>query len=349
MRNWLTTSALNTLKRPSTSISLIATVGLALSLNYVDAKTNGDKSSGTKTYNEKNHGSKNNRPVIKTINFPKDYSLGLLCIIPYKPTDLAASTQLALSRQEAKGEVKIRDEGWAVLTGGYQLARNMNILKRLRPDDLQVLDMYRTDVEDKDIQNIAGLTGLVGLQLDETEVGDESLKTFCHLPNLKFLSLSSTQLTGSSLACLVTLKNLKRLELGHNVLKKEYLSDLIKLRQLERLGLQGCQITDQDLETISKLDNLRSLLLLENTQITDLGMKKIASLKKLLVLEITHAQITPNGLKALVELPLKHLIINKNQFTPSQIERIKKMFPKAEISIHDNSNRLDPELFRPLH
>ncbi|MFA7337851.1 MAG: hypothetical protein WC028_13775 [Candidatus Obscuribacterales bacterium] len=251
--------------------------------------------------------------------------------------------------QEAKGKVQIRDKGWAVLTGGYQLAENMSVLKSLRPDDVQVLDMYRTDVEDKDIQNISGLTGLVGLQLDETEVGDESLKTFCHLPNLKFLSLSSTQLTGSSLASLVALKNLRRLELGHNVLKKEYLSDLIKLRQVERLGLQGCHITDKDLETICRLDNLSCLLLLENPQITDLGLKKIASLKKLMVLEITHARITPNGLKVLVDLPIKHLIISKRQFTPSQIERIKKMLPKAEIAVRDNSNRMDPELFRPLH
>lgn len=329
MRNWLTTNALNTLKRPSTSVFLIAAVGLTLGLNYVDAKSN--------------------QSVIKTISFPKDYSLGLLCIIPYTPTDLTACTQLARSRQKAQGKIQIRDKGWVVLTGGYQLAHNMRVLKSLRPNDLQVLDMYRTDVEDKDIQNISGLTGLVGLQLDETEIGDESLKTFCHLPNLKFLSLSSTQLTGSNLACLVPLKNLKRLELGHNVLKKEYLSDLIKLRQVERLGLQGCRITDQDLETISKLNNLRCLLLHENTQITDLGLKKIAALKQLMVLEITHAQITPNGLKALVDLPIKHLIISKKQFTPSQIERIKKMFPTAQIVVRDNSNRMDPELFRPLH
>ncbi len=334
MRNRPIAKAINSLKKQNMPVFLIAIVAVTLSLNYVDAKQNGAKS---------------NRPVSKTINFPKDYSLGLLCVIPYKPTDLAASNQLAVSRQEAKGEVQIRNKGWVVLTGGYQLAHNMSVLKGLRPDDLQVLDMYRTDVEDKDIQNISALTGLVGLQLDETEVGDESLKTICHLPNLKFLSLSSTQLTGSSLASLTALKNLKRLELGHNVLKKEYLSDLIKLSQIERLGLQGCHITDKDLETICKLENLRCLLLLENSQITDLGLKKIASLKKLLVLEITHARITPNGLKALVDLPIKHLIISKKQFIPSQIERIKEMFPKAEIAVRDTSNRMDPELFRPLH
>ncbi len=332
MRNWQIHRTLNTLKKLWTVAILLSVANLTSSLSSGEANEIKDL-----------------RPVIRTINFPKNYSLGILYIVPFKPEDLTAYPQQAIKRQKAQGDVQVRDKGLAMLTGSYQLAENMSILKNLKADDLQVLDMYRTDITDKDITNISGLSGLVGIQLDDTEVGDDSLNTICRLPNLKFISLSSTQVTGATIGKLATLKHLRRFELGHNVLKKEYLSELIKLRKIERLGLQGCQINDKDLDVIGKLDNLTSLLLLENTQITDLGLKKLAGLKKLSQLEITHAQITPNGLKALVSLPIKRLFIGKKQFTPSQIERIRQMFPQAEITLYDNSNRMDPELFKPLH
>lgn len=291
------------------------------------------------------------RVLTRTINFPNNYSLGTVYFIPPKPEKLVVWTQDAISTQKAQGNIKVpaSPNGGVLLVGGYHLAQNMKVLQKLKANDLQYLDMYRTEIEDKDIVNIVGLTGLIGLQLDDTEIGDASLKTICRLPNLKFVTLSSTQVTGATLADLAPLKNLRRLELGHNILKKEYLSELLKLKQVQKIGLQGCRINDKDLETIGKLDNLETLQLLENTQITDLGLKKLAGLKRLGVLEVTHAQITINGLKALKHLPLHLLIIGKGQFTPSQIARIKQVFPKAQINIHDSSNRMDPELFKPLH
>ncbi|CAN5567375.1 hypothetical protein BH11CYA1_BH11CYA1_26950 [soil metagenome] len=288
-------------------------------------------------------------PISRIINFPKDYSLGTVHIIPYNPTHLGAWPHEAVSRHKAQGALPIRGDGVALLMGSYQLAENMSALKTLKPNDLQILDMYRCEIEDKDIENITGLTGLIGLQLDDTEIGDSSLKPISKLPNLNFLTLSSTQISGANLSQLSSLKKLKRLELGHNLIKKENLKELIKLPQIEKLGLQGCKISDSDLETIAKLDNLTVLMLLENDQITDLGLKKLVSMKKLFLLEITHARITPNGLKALTKLPLSKLVLGKRQFTPSQFERIKKMFPHTEIAAYDNSERMDPELFKPLH
>jgi Leucine-rich repeat (LRR) protein len=332
MKIWQMDRTPKTLKKLWIVALVLSAANLASSLNSSEA-------------NENN----NIPPVIRTINFPKNYSLGILYIVPFKPDDLTAYPQHAIRRQKAQGQVQVRDKGLTLLTGSYQLAENMSALKNLMANDLQVLDMYRTDITDKDITNISGLSGLVGIQLDDTEIGDDSINTICRLPNLKFISLSSTQITGATIGKLAALKHLRRIELGHNVLKKEYLSELLKIRRIERLGLQGCKIDDKDLDVVGKLDNLTSLLLLENTQITDLGLKKLAGLKKLSVLEIPHAQITPNGLKALVSLPIKRLIIGKKQFTPPQIERIKQMFPQAEITVYDNSNRMDPELFRPLH
>lgn len=341
MTNWQ-----NAKTRQRYCAGLILGLVVALSLGLItgltltaEAKPN-ERTSGAK---------KPSQRITRTIVFPKNYSLGNVYVVPYKPEIMAVWTNAATSTQKAQGTVPIRGDGLVMLTGSYQLAENMSVLKTLKPNDLQVLDMYRCEIEDKDSSSIACLSGLIGLQLDDTEIGDSSLKTLSKLSNLVFLSLSSTQITGTTISQLAPLKQLRRLELGRNLIKKENLVQLLQLPQIERLGLQGCRINDEDLDTICKLENLAALLLLDNTQITDLGLKKIASLKKLYYLEISHAQITPNGLKYLTKLPLKRLILGKKQFTPSQIERIKKMFPKAEIAIYDNSSRMDPELFTPLH
>jgi internalin A len=175
---------------------------------------------------------------------------------------------------------------------------------------LRKLVLRGTDVTDVSLPYIAALTALKSLDLSYTMLGDVGIESLPALAELEELKLGATRISG----------------INFNFLKL-----LPKLRKLSFNGIQrrnggACWtplITDLDLDPISMLSDLEELNLgvglgLAKTgvsvgsgncrsaggiRITDLGLAKLARLKKLRYLDVSGAQITPAGLKVLEGLP----------------------------------------------
>ena len=176
---------------------------------------------------------------------------------------------------------------------------------------LRKLVLRGTDITDVGLPYIATLTALRSLDLSHTMLGDVGIESLPALTELEELKLGADRISG----------------INFNFLKL-----LPKLRKLSFNGIQrrnggACWtplITDLDLDPISLLSDLEELNLgvglgLGRTgvpsgggnncrsaggiKITDLGLAKLAKLKKLRYLDVSGAQITPAGLKVLQGMP----------------------------------------------
>ncbi|HEU5145889.1 MAG TPA: DUF2231 domain-containing protein [Chryseosolibacter sp.] len=92
--------------------------------------------------------------------------------------------------------------------------------------------------------------------------------------------------------------------------------------QLVWLNLSHTAITDDQLEALSGLRNLR-VLYLNNTNITDAGLSKIASLKELRSLSLVGTPITDASVETFSKLPnLTNLFVFRTSVTSSGIKKL---------------------------
>lgn len=286
----------------------------------------------------------------KLLSCPKDYSIGRFYLLnPCRITDQTINVDQDAQSENAQGIVHIKGAGKLAFIPSYKLLQNMQPLANFKADDLQILDLSDTLFEESGLSHITKLTGLQRLQLEGTEVTDDCLQYIARLTNLEFVNISKATIKGTTLEKLVPLKRLVRLEVGHNTLKNSSLGGLAKLQTLKTLRLQNCELTDEGLRPVGAIVGLETLIMHDNPKITDAGLRQLTRLKKLVCLGVGHTAITVGGLKALADLPLQSLRIYTNQFTPSQIERIQAIFPKAELVIEKAGRKVDHSLFAPLH
>ena len=104
------------------------------------------------------------------------------------------------------------------------------------------------------------------------------------------------------------------------------------LEKVTILVLNNTQITDAGLKEVAKMQTLRTLRL-DRTQITDEGLKDVAKLKKLDSLFLDSTQITDAGLKELAKLQkLEDLNLNDTSVTKAGVAELQKALPKCAIS-----------------
>jgi internalin A len=175
---------------------------------------------------------------------------------------------------------------------------------------LRKLVLRGTDVTDVSLPYIAGLTALKSLDLSHTMLGDVGIESLPALTELEELRLGADRISGINFNFLKLLPKLKKLSFNG----------------IQRRNGGACWtplITDLDLDPISMLSDLEELNLgvgiglgkagkpsgerncrsAGGIKITDLGLAKLARLKKLRYLDVSGAQLTPAGLKVLESLP----------------------------------------------
>ena len=203
-------------------------------------------------------------------------------------------------------------------------------------DQLEELNLSSAEfITDAAIAFLRGHRRLKSLNLRGTDVTDTSLSYVAELAQLKSLDIGFTQITDVGLEHLASLAQLEELNLGGNKISGVGLHVLKLLPNLKKLSFYGIQrrnagwcwapvVTDLELETISLLAGLEELnvgfgvalgaprpddlgpadgeaecRIAGGTRVTDLGLAKLASLKKLRSLDVSGASITAGGVKTL--------------------------------------------------
>ncbi|MDF1824445.1 MAG: hypothetical protein P1U68_07370 [Verrucomicrobiales bacterium] len=87
---------------------------------------------------------------------------------------------------------------------------NLNLLKPVS-DQLKWVDLARTQVTDKGLAQLGGMTNLTRLHLENTKISDAGVAHLTGLDNLEYLNLYGTQVSDAGLQKLAGLKNLKKI------------------------------------------------------------------------------------------------------------------------------------------
>jgi Leucine-rich repeat (LRR) protein len=180
---------------------------------------------------------------------------------------------------------------------------------------LRKLNLRGTDVTDTGLEYLATLTGLTLLNIAETQVTDIGLENLASLDQLEELDLGGNKISGVGLDVLKLLPKLKRLSF-HGI-------------QRRNAGVCWAPVvTDAEMDTIALLTGLEELNvgwgiglglpdpmaasrplsemdchLNGGIRVTDLGVAKLANLKRLRRLDLSGSAVTPAGLKSLRALP----------------------------------------------
>ncbi len=197
---------------------------------------------------------------------------------------------------------------------GLQSIRSLKALERLT---------LPKQVTDQTLAEIAGLSTLKALYLDESRLTDEGLVEIQKLTNLEELSLGQGRMTNAALTHLAKLPRLGYLMLqgkGWTDAGMAHLRDIPSLKILHLGHLT--QLTDAALAHLCEAPNLENLSLHWNQNITDQGIAHLAKLPHLKKLDIWHSQATDEGLAYLARIKtLEHLDLPGFRMTEKGIER----------------------------
>ncbi len=176
---------------------------------------------------------------------------------------------------------------------------------------LESLAMRNTLIGDAGIAQLAALESLRVIDLRVSPlVTDAAMKTLAKMPELRAVRLTGGNVTDAGVATLLDLPRLTELDVrGCRGVTQEGIAKLAGKKSLRVLKVGGPKIDDQVLEVIAGLGNLNRVAL-ENCDITDPGVAKLA---KLPLVELTIYQcvsVTDEGLKILAGYTqLEHLTL----------------------------------------
>lgn len=116
--------------------------------------------------------------------------------------------------------------------------------------------------------------------------------------------------------------------------KAEQLGELSEIKtQLVALNLSNMPIKDDDLATISKLENLERLNL-NNTDISGASLSKLEGLSKLKSLSLSGTKVSAKALQFLSKLPqLEEVFIWNTQVSETDLASLQKQIPKLRFEL----------------
>ena len=188
-----------------------------------------------------------------------------------------------------------------------------------------IVDLTWSKVGGDLLKKLHGLKNLQGLNLYGTDVSDKELQHLGELPDLEFIDLGGCNVTTEGILHLRLSRKMKRLGLAHI---RPPIDDNAIMRlvstwpNLESISLESSRITDVGLSHIGSLRHLRYLNV-SRTKITDKGLKSLVGLPHLTTLHAGHNNITDRGMMYLGKLTsLEKLAINRTDITDRGLREV---------------------------
>ncbi|MGD9680613.1 MAG: protein kinase [Candidatus Obscuribacterales bacterium] len=214
---------------------------------------------------------------------------------------------------------ELNDQQWLVLEGNldrddFQRIKDFPKIKRLRlkgtkfdedfleiikDHDLEILDLRATEIGDRALETIAGMSGLRSLILGSCPfVNDRGMVYINRMPRLVVLDLESTQVTDDGIAKLTNLKDLELL----------YLPDSRK-------------ITDRSMAFIKAQKHLRSLSI-NNTGISEPSVRALFDNNDMIFIGLKNLDLDDEAIPDVLSPNLTMLDLSGNRFTDKTIEKL---------------------------
>ncbi len=106
-------------------------------------------------------------------------------------------------------------------------------------------------LDDRRLDLLAGLTGVVGLDLSDNPITDEGMRHVGQVPHLQWLQLSGTQITDEGLKHLAHLKHLHTLDITRTAITQEGAKYLAEMPMLEVVYARGTGLNEVEGVTVN--------------------------------------------------------------------------------------------------
>jgi serine/threonine protein kinase len=258
----------------------------------------------------------------KVFNFPSNFSIGKVNWNFYrKPVNGSGTIAIPYGRAlkvEASVELRAFPE----------------LLMKFAPDD--VVWFVITDVtprEPKLYPAIAHLSSLKFLELKGCKINDSDLKALEKLKNLETLNISQSYVSSAQLINCSLLKHLKNLQTECLVQPSVFLETLQKYNQIETLDLRHTTLTKRDVAAISRMSKLTSLTVKQD-ELNDGDIETLSKLRNLKHLNIDECpSLTIDCLSSLAKFPALKTVIVPNQLRTEQVyDKLKKLAPQIQVT-----------------
>lgn len=167
-----------------------------------------------------------------------------------------------------------------------------------------------------------------------TEITPATLRALQGKPALKRLSISLARIGDDSARILPTLKSLEAVDLRSQVESSPVgLQELFRMHHLQELSLSDRLVTDEVLQDLAKLPNLR-VLNLRSLFVTDAGLASLRRLHGLQSLRITLTEnVTQAGRNQLAEMKLRYLEITSFNATDREIKDLGRLMSLRKLRL----------------
>ena len=227
---------------------------------------------------------------LETLALPTDYSLGRITVYraedrePYALLDARGVVEvprnakliLDLSQEICADLTRIRTVPSRLLEEGlhfFEKSLDTTDFREIPPLRPTVLSIGRCDrIHIDQIQQLGELSSLLHLSFSHTTLEVPDFLWLNKFPNLKSLILTGTGKTGDCIKCLVDLTQLEVLDLGECKLTDEEVQNIWRVRNLKSVNLRGCKLGDAALRGIGSCSELQSLHL-DETLVSDKGIE----------------------------------------------------------------------------
>ncbi len=265
---------------------------------------------------------KNNQPI-KVFKFSEKFSLGTIYWLNKKEKGqfFARGTK----EMPLYSDVKF-DSDLAIQT--YP-----ELLTKFRPDEISWLVVDGANPRNPILaKSIVHLTGLKHLDIKNSELSNADLKTLEQLKKLAILNLSGTVVDSSALAKSPLLKQIFVIQIESMNEPSVLLESLLKHNQLDNLDVRHMILQRKDFATISKMSTLR-LLTIKSTNVTDEDLEAMTKLTNLRQLNIDCcSNLTVKSIATISKFKkLKNLILPIELRNQQNESKLKELLPNLII------------------
>lgn len=191
----------------------------------------------------------------------------------------------------ADGEITEIDFGRTKAT-----AEKLKLLQKFPA--LEVLNLDKTELDDKGLAALKSLKKLQVLSLEENPITNAGLENLKDLKTLEVLSLQKTKITGAGLKHIRDLKRLRVLNLSHTKVEDSGLEHLKNLTDIETLAMQKVPANGSGFVHLKNLKNLITLNL-DDTIIKGDAMLNFKDLPKIRIIYMRNAKVSRKSIRKL--------------------------------------------------
>ncbi len=204
------------------------------------------------------------------------------------------------------------DSDWIDIEESYVKGPGLAYLIRYPVNNLS---LNGSSVSDRVFLELIHMPYLAELQIDSSEITNAGLKQLVGT-KLRRISVRSDKITDEGMGNIADIRTLNTVQCGRNWLITDLgYAHLKKLPLLKSLDVQENRVTEKSASVIAQLKGLDNINL-QNTTITDAGLKEVSTLPKLTSIGLTECKnISPASLKYLCKIPkLRKVDLDDNLF-----------------------------------